>query len=255
MHDMRGWHILNGTLKTYWSIYDKVNNLLWCCVSYEKCQDSTCQHSTLTLGLWFCTFLWCVRWISHFGNRRTCFHWKCNVLRCHHWYIFKWDHEFKLNLPNLSLDLHPMSMEITEAGRRLRFSLYSWNQKTDRIIVLSFLVSRLLLKLELPHYDLGLIHLNTQYSLCKLGTTEKYQKWFSLRNLSHGARCLSPMYLSWSEFCCCQIRCAHSQDSFPPHSTPLRSPAPENGEGSDFFVLQGKLTLSGGADLLSTSSL
>jgi len=64
----------------------------------------------------------------------------------------------------------------TEAGRRLRFSFHSWNQKTDRIIVLSFLVSRLLLKLELPHYDLGLIHLNTQYSLCKLGTTEKYQK-------------------------------------------------------------------------------
>ena len=134
MHDMRGWHILNGTLKTYWSIYDKVNNLLWCCVSYEKCQDSTCQHSSLTLGLWFCTFLWCVRWISHFGNRRTCFHWKCNVLRRHHWYIFKWDHEFKPNLPNLSLDLHPMSMEITEAGRRLRFPFHSWNQKTDRQI-------------------------------------------------------------------------------------------------------------------------
>ena len=85
-----------------------------------------------------------------------------------------------------------MSMEITEAGRSLRFSFHSWNQKTDRIIVLSFLVSRLLLKLELPHYDLGLIHLNTQYSLCKLGTTEKYQKKvFTQKSVSW-----SPMSLS-----------------------------------------------------------
>jgi len=35
---------------------------------------------------------------------------------------------------NFSLDLHRMSMEITEAGRRLRFPFHSWNQKTDRQI-------------------------------------------------------------------------------------------------------------------------
>jgi len=35
-------------------------------------------------------------------------------------------------------------METTEAGRRLRFSFHSWNQKTERIMAFSFLVSPLL---------------------------------------------------------------------------------------------------------------
>jgi len=75
-----------------------------------------------------------------------------------------------------------MPIEITEAGRGLRFSFHRWNQQYNRkqiiiiIMVLSFLVS-LLLNLDcLAMIGLGLIHLYSQYSLCKLGTTEKYQK-------------------------------------------------------------------------------
>ena len=134
------WNFIRHTdqYMTKWTIFSDA------AFHMENVRIQLGQHSSLTLGFRFCTFLWCVRWISHFGNRRTCFHWKCNVLRRHHWYIYKWDHEFKLNLPNFSLNLHRMSMEITEAGRRLMFSVHSWNQKTDIIMVLSFLVSPLL---------------------------------------------------------------------------------------------------------------
>jgi len=67
-------------------------------------------------------------------------------------------------------------IEIAKAGRRLMFSVHSWNQKTDIIMAFSFLDSPLLNLDNLTMVCLGLIHLNTQYSLCKLGTTEKYQK-------------------------------------------------------------------------------
>ena len=80
------------TAWTYWSI-NKWQSM-WTLFSEATFDIKTAIRQMSSIILRICTLLWCVRSISlFFGNRRTCFLWKCNVLQYYHWYNFKRDHE------------------------------------------------------------------------------------------------------------------------------------------------------------------
>ena len=130
----------------------------------KNCQDSTSHHSNLTLGLRFCTILWCVRWISHFGNRRTSFHW--NAMFCS-FIIGTFSNgtiRTKSIFPIIRKDFDAFLSLLDSATEQRGAFLWNTNPLVSLLHLDFFTI-----------VGLGWIHLYTQYSLCKLGTAEMYQ--------------------------------------------------------------------------------